>query len=136
MRFFRFCGIAKEPDRDPDATFTRRAWRLPSSGARPARESDVDPGAGADEHQHEGRHEFGDQPGCKRVWHLLSSRQTLSLVQQRIELGPNFIFLGAGDMAIRAFVQRFHLGSWCFRLTVIEIVETPPPQYLRSAWNL
>src|SRR2546423_6160509 len=29
-------------------------------------------------------------------------------------------------MAIRALVQRFHLGSWCFRLTVIEIVETPP----------
>src|SRR5262245_36442942 len=49
-----------------------------------------------------------------------------SLVQQRIELSLNFIFLGAGDMAIRAFVQRFHLGSWRFRLMMIEIVETPP----------
>jgi hypothetical protein len=26
--------------------------------------------------------------------------------------------LGTGDMAIRTFVQRFHLGSWCFRLMV------------------
>src|SRR5262249_6359437 len=49
-----------------------------------------------------------------------------SLVQQGIELGPDAVFLGAGDMAIGAIVQCLHLGRWCFRLTVIEIVETPP----------
>lgn len=49
-----------------------------------------------------------------------------SLVQQGIELGPHLIFLCAGDMAIRALVQGFHLRGWRFRLMVIEIEEAPP----------
>src|SRR5262245_12288980 len=61
---------------------------------------------------------------------LLTSGETMSpllesLVQQGIELGPNLIFLGAGDMAIGAFLQLFHFGSWSFWLMVIEIVVAP-----------
>jgi len=40
-----------------------------------------------------------------RVLHHARQREFAnSLIQQRIELGPNLIFLGTGDMAIRAFV--------------------------------
>src|SRR5262249_39281547 len=46
-------------------------------------------------------------------------------VQPRIELGPNLIFLGAGDMAKGALGFGLHLGRRCLRLVVIEIVVTP-----------
>src|SRR5215470_16990366 len=48
-----------------------------------------------------------------------------SYVQQGIELGPNLIFLGAGDVAKRAFLLRSHFGSWSFWLMMIEIVVPP-----------
>src|SRR5215510_5786861 len=49
-----------------------------------------------------------------------------SYVQQGIELGPNLIFLGAGDVAKGAFVQRFRFGSRSLWLMMIEIVVAPP----------
>jgi len=48
-----------------------------------------------------------------------------SYVQQAIELSPNLIFLGAGDMAKGAFVLRFQFGGWRLWLMMIEIVVTP-----------
>src|SRR6516164_5079375 len=45
---------------------------------------------------------------------------------QGIELRPNVIFLGAGDMAEGAFRLRFQFGSRSFWLVMIEIVVPPP----------
>src|SRR5262249_45370895 len=48
-----------------------------------------------------------------------------SYVQQAIELGPNPIFLGAGDMAKGAFVLRFQFAGWRLWRTMIKIVVSP-----------
>ena len=48
------------------------------------------------------------------------------LVQQRVELDSDFVRLGTRDVAVCAFVFRFHLGGRRFGLMVIEI-EVPPP---------
>ena len=60
--------------------------------------------------------EFAESFDC---WH--------SDVQQGIELRPNVIFLGAGDMAEGAFRLRFQFGSRSFWLVMIEIVVPHPP---------
>src|SRR5215472_10771776 len=50
-----------------------------------------------------------------------------SLVQERIELGPNFIFLGAKlDVTEAAFLSCAHFGGRSFWLMMIEIVVAPP----------
>src|SRR5262245_39558151 len=48
-----------------------------------------------------------------------------SLVQQRIELDPDVVFLGAGPVAVGAFVVCHGFGSWSFGLMMIEVEISP-----------
>src|SRR4029077_8224775 len=50
-----------------------------------------------------------------------------SVVQQAIELGPDLVLLGAGDVAEGAFRLRPHLRGRGLRLVMIEVVVTPSP---------
>src|SRR5258705_3609321 len=47
------------------------------------------------------------------------------LVQQGIELRPDLILLGLGQMAVAAFVLGLQFGRRSLRLMVVEVVVTP-----------
>src|SRR5262247_2343604 len=49
-----------------------------------------------------------------------------SVVQESIELGPDIILFGAGNMAVRAFLFGLHFCCRRLRLVVIEVKITPP----------
>jgi hypothetical protein len=50
----------------------------------------------------------------------MMSRFAKSPFQQGIELGPNLVFLGAGDVAIGAFVLRSRRGRRSLWLMMVE----------------
>src|SRR5215467_15809299 len=64
---------------------------------------------------------LGESSSCKRGDLEFAD----SLVQERIELGPNLILLGAGYVAEGAFLSWSHFRSWSFWLMMIEVEVSP-----------
>src|SRR6266436_3402757 len=62
---------------------------------------------------------------CPVLVQRMTSQIAKLFVQQRIELGPHFIFLRAGLMAVAALFLRLQFGSWSLRFMMVEIVVAP-----------
>src|SRR6516162_6328234 len=73
-------------------------------------------------------------PSLTLLWRHIHADRTASasatlrdLVQYAIELRPNLVSLGAGDVAKRAFRFCLHLGGRSLRLVMVEIEISPAP---------
>src|SRR5215472_4511425 len=73
-------------------------------------------------------------PSLTLLWRHIHAERTASasatlrdLVQYAVELRPNLVSLGAGDVAKRAFRFIFDLGSLSLRLVMSEIEISPAP---------
>src|SRR6516162_9399635 len=71
-------------------------------------------------------------PSLTLLWRHIHADRTASasatlrdLVQYAVELRPNLVSLGAGDVAKRAFRFCLHLGGRSLRLVMIEIKISP-----------
>src|SRR5215471_14193734 len=73
-------------------------------------------------------------PSLTLLWRHIHAERTASasatlrdLVQYAVELRPNLVSLGAGDVAKRAFRFCLHLGGRSLRLVMSEIEVSPAP---------